>query len=286
MADNKQQKGADGATVSFDFSVKKLSNTIVKAIFWLTFALFVLSTPTQWLTQYRGWEYGDKIAEWTYNTFGAKPTEIFSAPWTIITHMFMHGGLLHFGMNMLMLFMFYKSAREFFPSKSWLVVYFGAGIAGCLAFATLNQDVKTVMVGASGGLMGLWGAAIAARLRYRYVPEDERPWQCDMTLTKLLAYLSLQFATEFLIANIAHSAHAGGLLAGLAIGALLPLAQQPRLVASRKGLTMKSALFVGTGGSTMASSVEMELPADFDPKTDFVAVEYDQVDFRGRRSVR
>jgi len=278
-----------GAVVSspvrYDFSVQKLSNNLVRGIFWVTFVFFVLSTPTQWLTSWFGWENGDKIAEWMYNGFGCHPTRIFLEPWTIVTYMFMHGGLLHFGMNMVMLFVFYKYAREFFPNKTWLIVYFGSGVAAGLLFAALNQSAETVMVGASGGIMGLWGAAIVARIRYLRVPEDEQPWQCEMSLKKMLVFLVLQFATEFLIANVGHSAHLGGMLAGLAIGALLPLAQQPRVVASRIGFLVNKVEMVIVDGKSMVRSLEVTPDSAFNPERDFVAVENDTVDFRNRRSV-
>lgn len=271
--------------VKFDFTTGRFSNTIIRAIIWATFGFFLLTTPPQWLTSWFGWAQGDKIAEWMFYTFAARPSHIWQEPWTIITHMFMHGGTMHFGMNMLMLYMFYKSCREFFPSKTWLSVYFGAGIAGALLYAYLNPG-DGLMVGASGGVMGLWGAAIAARIRYRRVPADEQPWESNLSLKELGIFLFLQFATEFLIPNVAHSAHAGGLLAGLAIGFLLPLAQQPRVVASRTGLFSRFAVEIMKSPlGKKVRAISMTPSEQFDSKRDFAAVEYDQVDFLNRRTV-
>jgi Uncharacterized membrane protein (homolog of Drosophila rhomboid) len=276
---------ASQPSVKFDFTVGRFSNSLIRAIIWLTFGFYLLTTPTQWLTSWFGWEQGDKIAEWMYNTFSARPSHIWQEPWTIITHMFMHGGTLHFGMNMLTLYVFYKSCREFFPSRTWIVVYFGAGIAGALLYAFLNPG-DGIMVGASGGVMGLWGAAIAARIRYQKVPADEQPWESNLSLRELAIFLGLQFATEFLIPNVAHSAHAGGLIAGFVIGYFLPLAQQPRVVASRAGLFCRFAVAINKGPLGKYVHAVTMTPSDkFDPSQDFVAVEYDQVDFRNRRSV-
>lgn len=275
---------AKSMSVSYDFTVKRYSNTVVKVIFWVTFALFLLSVSTQWLTSWFGWQAPEHLAEWMYRTFSVDPGRVWLEPWTLVTHMFMHGGTLHFTMNMLMLYMFYRSCKEFFPNKTWLIVYFAAGIAGGMLYALLNKP-GSLAVGASGGIMGLWGAAIAARIRYRYVPADERPWQCDMTLKSLLVFLALQAVTEMLIPNVAHSAHAGGMIVGFAIAMFLPLQQQPRVVAGRGGAFSLSAKFQDSHLGQMVSQITITPEGDFDPSRDFLAVEYDQVDWRNRRSV-
>ncbi|MDZ4833859.1 MAG: rhomboid family intramembrane serine protease, partial [Candidatus Melainabacteria bacterium] len=129
------------------------------------------------------------------------------------------------------------------------------------------------------------GGAIGACVRYRYMPADERPWQCSFTLKTLLVFLALQVGTEFLIPNVAHSAHAGGMLVGLAIGFVLPLCQQPRLVASRDGIFSAVAEFKDSRLGKMASRIALTPTADFDRASDFLAVEYDRVDWRNRRTV-
>lgn len=276
---------AKPTSVSYDFTVKRLSDSVAKVIFWTTFALFVLSVCPHWLSSWFGWQTPEKLAEWTYHTFGLEESHVWSAPWTLVTHMFMHGGTAHFVMNMLTLYVFYRSAKEFFPSKAWLIVYFSAGLGGALLYMALNPP-GDLMVGASGGIMGLWGAAIAARIRYRFVPADERPWQCDMTLKTLLVFLVLQAVTEMLIPNVAHSAHAGGMLVGMAVGFILPLCQQPRVVANRGGQFELSGTFADSYLGKMVSSITVTPSTDFDEKKDFLAVEYDQVNWRNRRTVR
>nr|MDZ4833237.1 rhomboid family intramembrane serine protease [Candidatus Melainabacteria bacterium] len=137
--------------VTFDFTVSRQSDTVIKVIFWLTFAFFVLSVPTQWLSSWAGLEVGDKIALWMYTTFGVNPSRLSEQPWTLVTHMFMHGGVLHFVMNMLTLYVFYVSAKEFFPNKTWLIIFFSAGIGGALLQCLMNSG-EGLMVGASGGV--------------------------------------------------------------------------------------------------------------------------------------
>lgn len=267
---------------TFDFTNGRHDHSIIPVIFWITVGFFILSIPTHWLAVIFAWPSLEAVHEWMFYTFSMDPGKVTREPWQLITHMFMHGGLLHFGMNMLILYMFYRSAKEFFPGRTWLIIYFVAGISGGLLYALLNEP-GAIMVGASGGVMGLWGAAIAARIRYRFVPEDERPWQCNLTLAVLLQYLALQAVVEFLIPNVAHSAHAGGLIAGFFIGGILPLWQQPRLVTLSPEVFGSKVEIVKRGLERFVQKYTATASDDFDPNHHFLAVEYDSVDFLGRR---
>ncbi len=272
-------------TYSYNFSVKRLSDTLMKSIFWVTFGLFLFTTPPQWIGDWFHVQSCSDFYEWMIRTFGLDPGKVGTEPWRIVTHMFMHGGLLHFAMNMLVLVTFYKAAREYFPGKTWLVVYFGAGIGGALFYSMIHAPGE-LAVGASGGVMGMWGASIAALFRYRSIKDDERPWENSLTLGMLLRALVLQFALEFLIPNVAHSVHIAGILIGFGIGMLLPMWQQPRLVASRKGVfQLVEAEVVNTREGRRAQRVVVQPTAEFDPAVDFLAVECDMIDIRRKRRI-
>ncbi|WP_034044472.1 rhomboid family intramembrane serine protease [Wocania ichthyoenteri] len=53
-------------------------------------------------------------------------------PWQIITHMFMHGSLIHIALNMFGLWMFGSPVEQALGSKRFLFIYFSAGL-GALA---------------------------------------------------------------------------------------------------------------------------------------------------------
>lgn len=273
----------DSGEFEVDFTTKRHDHSVIPVIIWTTVAFFVLSISSHWLFQIFGWQSMESLHEWMFTTFSVDPGKVASQPWLLVTHMFMHGGLIHFGMNMLVLYMFYKSAKEFFPGRTWLIIYFVAGIAGGLLYSLLNP-AGAIMVGASGGIMGLWGAAIAARIRYKFVPEDERPWQCTMTLGVLLQYLVIQAVMESLIPNVAHSAHAGGMIAGFLVGLVLPLWQQPRLVSLSPEKFVLATAIIKVAGEYFVQKITVTPTEDFDPSRHFLAVEYDQVDGLGRRS--
>ena len=62
-------------------------------------------------------------------------TEVFiRRPWTLITYMFMHAGVLHILFNMLWLFWFGRLFLAFFSSKHLRGLYFLGGICGGLLY--------------------------------------------------------------------------------------------------------------------------------------------------------
>jgi membrane associated rhomboid family serine protease len=53
-------------------------------------------------------------------------------PWQVVTHMFMHGSLMHIGFNMLALWMFGAAVEMQLGSKKFLFIYFSAGFGAVL----------------------------------------------------------------------------------------------------------------------------------------------------------
>lgn len=57
--------------------------------------------------------------------------ELFQ-PWQVITHMFMHGGLMHLLFNMFALWMFGTAVEQQLGSKKFLFIYISAGLGAML----------------------------------------------------------------------------------------------------------------------------------------------------------
>jgi len=53
-------------------------------------------------------------------------------PWQVITHMFMHGGLMHVGFNMFALWMFGSPVEQALGTKKFLFIYISAGLGAVL----------------------------------------------------------------------------------------------------------------------------------------------------------
>jgi membrane associated rhomboid family serine protease len=83
------------------------------------------------------------------------PTPIYL---TLLTSMFMHGGLLHLVGNLLYLWIFADNLEHVFGRGVFLAFYLGCGIAASLVQISLGPDVTIPNLGASGAIAGVLGA--------------------------------------------------------------------------------------------------------------------------------
>src|SRR5678816_1395465 len=79
---------------------------------------------------------------------------------TIFTSMFLHGGLLHVGGNMLYLWIFGDNVEDTFGHWRYLMLYLLAGIAAAATQIAVNPHSSIPMIGASGAVSGVLGAYI------------------------------------------------------------------------------------------------------------------------------
>lgn len=92
-----------------------------------------------------------------YSVFGVVPKYVFSKLmlWQFFTYMFIHGGLWHLLVNMLMLWFFGTLIEGVWGKKRFLIFYFFTGIgAGLCSFFTAPNSLIPV-VGASGAVFGI-----------------------------------------------------------------------------------------------------------------------------------
>ena len=79
---------------------------------------------------------------------------------TPFTHMFLHGGWMHVMMNLFMLAAFGSGVEKWLGSKKVLILFILSGLFGVAAHYILNTNSPYPMIGASGGLSGLFAAAL------------------------------------------------------------------------------------------------------------------------------
>jgi membrane associated rhomboid family serine protease len=97
------------------------------------------------------------IRQWAFipQRFGQDPAG--NMP-TIFTAMFMHGGWLHLGGNMLYLWIFGDNIEDEFGSVKFLVFYLVCGVAATFAQYYVSPNSRIPNVGASGAIAGVLGA--------------------------------------------------------------------------------------------------------------------------------
>jgi membrane associated rhomboid family serine protease len=150
-----------------------------------------------------------------YNSFGLVPAQIGSEPWTLLTYMFVHGGIWHLVTNMITLYFFGSFVMTLVGETKFLTTYFVGGIMGGLffvLFAWLFGPSNSVVVGASGAIYALGGVLVAMRPNVK-VMTFPLPVQIPLWAAVLFGFLILSF-----MPGIAWQAHLGGLVYGLAIG--------------------------------------------------------------------
>jgi rhomboid protease GluP len=140
--------------------------------------------------------------------------------WRLVTAGFLHGGLLHIGMNSWVLFDLGAQVEEVFGAARMLVIYFAGTVCGFYLSAVGGNMLS---VGASAGLMGLIGAMIAFGIHHRSgIGREIRSMYIRWAVYILVLGLLPGLRTD-------NFAHIGGLAGGFLIAYI---AGTPRLTAS------------------------------------------------------
>jgi membrane associated rhomboid family serine protease len=87
-------------------------------------------------------------------------TPQFSAPilLTPFTSMFIHGGWLHIGGNMLFLWIFGNNIEDQLGPIKFILFYIASGLAAVVLFVVFSPNSEVPMIGASGAIAGVLGA--------------------------------------------------------------------------------------------------------------------------------
>jgi len=90
---------------------------------------------------------------------GNLPDSGLISPWlSVITSMFMHGGVSHLLFNMLFLWIFGNNIEDVMTRPRFVAFYIITGAVGALAFSIQNPMTDVSLIGASGAVSGILGA--------------------------------------------------------------------------------------------------------------------------------
>lgn len=129
--------------------------------------------------------------------------------WRIVTGGFLHAGLLHLGMNMLVLWIIGAQLEKAIGPARYLCLYLTSLLAGSLG--VLLIDPTTPTVGASGAVFGLMGAALIY----------QRSRGIDVWRSGLGTLILVNLGFTFLIPGISKGGHIGGLVGGALAGVVI-----------------------------------------------------------------
>ena len=156
----------------------------------------------------------------------------FEVAITLVTSLFLHGGIVHLFGNMIYLWVFGGVVEDALGHVRYLLFFIVCGLVGSLAHTVLFPPSPIPSIGASGSIAGVLGAFLVLRPRARIVTLVPLVVYWAMVEVRALVFLPLWFAMQLLngfmalsaaartqeAVGIAWWAHVGGFLFGAAVG--------------------------------------------------------------------
>jgi membrane associated rhomboid family serine protease len=164
---------------------------------------------------------------------GAAPfAPLDGPPWwvTILTSMFMHGGILHIAGNMLFLWVFGNNVEDSMGRLKFPLFYLLAGLVAIYSQALLDPSATTPTIGASGAVAGVLGGYALLFPQARVLTLIFIIFFVTFIEIPAMVLLGIWFFLQFLPAvgqvaipevagsggGVAYFAHVGGFIFGLA----------------------------------------------------------------------
>ena len=176
------------------------SSKTIKQLFYANIAIFAIGM----LLQFVGFPF--------YQLFALFPQDGFM-PHQLITHQFLHGGILHLAFNMLALISVGALVEDYFGRARFILFYLLSGLgAAFLHMFMINSSVP--MVGASGALYGVM-------VVFAILNPNETLYFFGLIGIKAKYLIGGLFLMEVILGftsqcdGIGHFAHCGGAITGL-----------------------------------------------------------------------
>ncbi|MEX5269887.1 rhomboid family intramembrane serine protease [Kocuria sabuli] len=154
--------------------------------------------------------------------FAYAPVTTTSEPWRMLTSGFLHSmsGPFHLLLNMYMLYVFGRMLEPSLGRARFLLLFLLSVLGGSLGVLLLSHPMSLV-VGASGGIFGLFGALFVLQ---RHLGQS---------ITPVAVLIGINVVFGFVFPGIAWQAHLGGLLTGALVAFAYTAAARRRRGAGR-----------------------------------------------------
>lgn len=141
----------------------------------------------------------------------------------LLTSMFLHGGLLHLGGNLLFLWIFGNNIEDHMGHFRYLIFYLVGGLVASAAHIALNLDSTIPVVGASGAIAAVMGAYL---VWFPNAPVRTAVFFFFIMLVDVRAkwLLGFWFVSQFFTnpnSGVAWAAHVGGFVFGVIVGMIV-----------------------------------------------------------------
>jgi rhomboid protease GluP len=159
---------------------------------------------------------------------GFVPIDIYGQWWSVLSAMYLHGGVLHIAFNMMALRNIGPIVAGEFGTNRFIIIYTVTGIVG---FVVSYFAGVPFTIGASGAIFGLVGAAI-------YYGKSRGGQYGTDIFRQLATWTVVLFIFGFLVPVINNWAHGGGLISGILLGYLLKYSERKRETLTHKVLAL------------------------------------------------
>jgi membrane associated rhomboid family serine protease len=163
-------------------------------------------------------------------TYGAIPNKVLGGDiFSVISSMFLHGGIAHLIGNMLFLFVFGDNIEDKFGRIKYVLIYIAWGIAAAYAhsfYAVSTGGGEIPAIGASGAVSGVLGAYLVLFPRAKIFTIIAAFFITTVRIPAI-AYIPFWFVMQVILGllnplgGVAYFAHIGGFLAGVLTGYVL-----------------------------------------------------------------
>ncbi|WP_291635848.1 rhomboid family intramembrane serine protease [Clostridium sp.] len=184
---------------------------------YITMGIIAINVAMYIVTAYLTYVYA-KGSIFTSDTnvlilLGAKVNNLIAEGqyYRLISCMFLHGGIVHLGVNMYSLYIIGPMVERVYGKAKYIAVYFIAGICASIFSYIFSTSVS---IGASGAIFGLLGAVLVYAIKSKGKTGNG-------FIKNILSVIFINIFIGVTIPGIDNFAHLGGLLGGMIISFLI-----------------------------------------------------------------
>jgi membrane associated rhomboid family serine protease len=156
------------------------------------------------------------------------------APLTLVTSLFIHGGWLHLGLNLLFLLLVGRMVEWVLGPAKLMLIFALGGLAGGLLQTLVTPDSTLPVIGASGAIAAVFACYATLFAQRRANPRRVLGFTVSSEFLTALWFAAVWIGLQLMTGaafngqggGIAIWAHIGGFVAGLIVAQ--PLARRPR----------------------------------------------------------
>jgi len=184
---------------------------------WITIGIITINVIMYLVTAYMSFVYA-KGSIFNSDTnvlilLGAKVNNLIARGeyYRLITCMFLHGGIVHIGVNMYSLYAIGPMVERVYGKAKYLAIYFISGICASIFSYIFSTSVS---IGASGAIFGLLGAVLVFAIK-------SKGKTGNAFIRSILSVIFINIFIGATLPNIDNFAHIGGLAGGMLLSFLV-----------------------------------------------------------------